>query len=78
MLEKTNGDANVDLNGHVIAQLCDLVGIKVASETEGYQIHYGGKSITVAIWPKKAVSIERFVSEERIRFNNLPHHNGCI
>ena len=61
-IEKRNSDEFVTLNGDLVAALCDFVGIKAGEETEGYQVHYGGKGITVAIWAKIAISIKTAIS----------------
>ena len=63
-IEKNNKDVFIQLSGDEVARVCALVGINVGSETEGYQASYSGKAITLSVWAKPAVSLERFVSEE--------------
>ena len=64
LIEKNNKDVFIQLSGDEVARVCALVGIYVGSETEGYQASYSGKAITLSVWAKPAVSLERFVSEE--------------
>ena len=64
IIEKNNKDQIIHLNGDEVARVCTLVGIHVGGETEGYQVNYSGKVITLSVWAKPAVSLERFVSEE--------------
>ena len=68
-IEKKIQNAFVNLNGDLVADICQVVGIKPGVETEGYQVHYG-KGVTVAVWAKQAINLERYVTEERRDFNN--------
>ena len=63
-IEKNNPREIVNLNGEQVAKMCEVIGIRCGGETEGYQVHYGGKSITLSVWAKQAVGLERFVSEQ--------------
>ena len=61
---------NVSINGEDVSKICEIVGIKVGQETQGYQTHYGRKIITVAVWAKPGLSLERFVMEQAKDFNS--------
>ena len=70
MIEKTDKNKIVQLNGDQVAEVCEIVGVRVGVETEGYQTQYRGKVIMLAIWVKEAVSLERFVSEQSKFFSS--------
>ena len=53
-----------------VSKICDVIGIRVGSDTEGYQVNYNRKSITVSIWAKKGVSLERFITEHSTEFSS--------
>ena len=63
-------DCYVNLNGDLVAGICGAVGIRPGVETEGYQVQYRGKNMTISVWAKEAVSVERFVTEESKDYNN--------
>ena len=48
----------------------DSSWLGIYQETEGYQAHYGRKNITLAVWAKQGVSLERFISENSKDFSN--------
>ena len=70
VLEKKIVQKNVSLTGEDVSKICEIVGLKVDCDTEGYQAHYGRKSITLAVWAKAGVSLERLVSEQPREFNS--------
>ena len=59
-----NSDGHVHLNGQQVANVCELVGLRVGVETEGYQAQYSGKGVTLSVWAKHGVSLERFTCME--------------
>ena len=63
VLEK-NVNNYVSLNGDLVAKICEVVGIKPGDQTEGYQVHYRGSLITVSVWAKQAIGLEKLVTEE--------------
>ena len=69
LLEKKTIQKNVNINGEEVAKVCQIIGLKVGSDTEGYQAHYNRKVITLAVWAKAGVSLEKFVREDPIEFN---------
>ena len=52
-----------------MAKISHMVGIKVRSETEGYQAHYSRKVITLAVWAKAGVSLEKLIRDDHSEFN---------
>ena len=64
IVEKKIKNQFVNLNGDAVARICHVIGIKPECDTEGYQVHYRGGYISVALWVKEAVGLEKFVSEE--------------
>ena len=70
IIEKKNINEHIYLKGEQVKAVCDIVGLRVSSETEGYQAHYSGKVITLSVWAKPAVSLERFVSDEKREFTS--------
>ena len=69
-IEKRNQEDVVFLNGDQVASVCAAVGISVSCETQGYQAHYRPKVITLSVWAKPGVSLERFVSEQPREFTS--------
>ena len=69
-MEKTDESQYLSLNGDQVASVCQLVGVQVGRETEGYQLHYSGKVITMSVWMKQAVSLEKFIREQRREFTS--------
>ena len=57
VVEKKSSDNYASLNGDQVSEICGLVGIEVGGETEGFQTHYGGQSVTLAVWMKQAISL---------------------
>ena len=60
----------ITLSGDAVAQVCEGLGIDIGRDTVGYQAQYRGKVITLAVWMKEAVSLERFVQEGEREFNS--------
>ena len=38
---------HVNLNGEQVASVCEIIGVQVGQDTEGYQTHYRGQYITL-------------------------------
>ena len=64
-VEKNIASQMVNLNGEMVANLCNVIGVNPACDTEGYQVNFRGKFIRVSIWAKQGLSLERFISEQR-------------
>ena len=50
--------------------MCNIVGIKAGEDTEGYKANYNQKLITVAVWAKQGISLEKFVTENPKDYNS--------
>ena len=49
VIEKKMQSHFLTLNGELVAGICEAVGLKPGVETEGYQVQYRGKSITICV-----------------------------
>ena len=58
VIEKKNENQYVHMNGDEVARLCELISVKVVTDTQGYQTHYTGKVIVLAVWIKQGMSLE--------------------
>ena len=58
------------MNAEQVANVCDRIGLSVSSDTQGYQAQYGSKGITLSVWCKPGVSLERLVTEEQRLFTD--------
>ena len=70
ILEKKVQQKTVNINCEQVVKICDLVGIRVGTETEGYQAHYNRKSINLSVWAKDGVGLERFVTDKPKEFSS--------
>ena len=68
ILEKKIIQKHSTLTGEEVSRLCDIVGLKVGDQTEGYQVNYSRKIITLSVWAKQGVSLERCVTEQPKEF----------
>ena len=59
ILEKKNVNEHIYLKGDQVAEICDSIGLRVSSETEVYQVTYIRKVISLSVWAKPIVSLER-------------------
>ena len=78
ILEKKIIQKNISINGDDVSRICAIIGMNIDSETEGYQPHYGRKSITLSVCAKNGVSQERFVSEQDQRSQKLTPGNQKV
>ena len=63
-IEKKSQEDVLYLNGDQVSNVCALIGLSVTCDTQGYQAQYGRKGITLSVWCKPGVSLERLVTEE--------------
>ena len=63
IMEKSLRNQNVNLTCEKVTSICEMMNIKIESETEGYQVLYRGKYLTLVVWFKSSISIERFTTE---------------
>ena len=68
-IEKNDQHQIVNLSGEEVERVCQLIGMRCGAETEGYQVQYRGKYITVSVWAKPRIGLERFNSEGPIVFS---------
>ena len=64
IVEKKMKNSFVNINGDTVASACELIGLSPERDTEGYQVHFRGRYITLSVWAKPHVSLEKFISEE--------------
>ena len=57
-----NKDEILYLKGDQVAQVCEVISVRVGSDTLGYQTQYSAKVITLSVWIHQSVSLERFVT----------------
>ena len=69
IMEKKNKEF-LYLNGDEVAQVCEIVGVRVGSDTQGYQAQYSVKGITLSVWVNPNVSLEKYVTRESKEFNS--------
>ena len=69
-IEKKNHEDIIYLTGEQVASVCGVVGLSVTSDTQGYQTQYGSSVITLSVWAKAGVSLERLVTEEPREFSD--------
>ena len=62
ILEKKVLQKAVNVSCDDVSKICDIVGIKVGSEAQVYQAHYNGTTITLSIWAKDGIGLDKFVS----------------
>ena len=70
ILEKKMSQKTVNLSCEDVSRLCNIVGIRVGDDTEGYQAYYNRKGITLSIWAKQGVSLEKFVNDNPREFSS--------
>ena len=68
-LEKKMSQKTVSLSCEDVSRLCNIVGMRVGIDTEGYQAHYNRKGITISIWAKPGVSLEKFANDNPMEFS---------
>ena len=63
-VEKKDVKDEMFLTQDVVAKLLKNLGIDIDTQTEGYQVTYGGKSGKIAVLCKTGIDLERFCREE--------------
>ena len=63
-LEKKMTQKAISLTCQDVAKICEIVGIQVGIQTEGYQANYSHKSIILSVWAKDGVGLERYVNDQ--------------
>ena len=63
-LEKSDTDANLsDVHEEDIARVLRSLGIDIAGQMQGYQVHYKGKVSVISVWMNAGVSLEKFCKD---------------
>ena len=70
ILEKKIIEKHSTLTGEEVSRLCDIIRLKVGDQTKGYQVTYSRKIITLSVWAKQGVSLERCVTEQPKEFTS--------
>ena len=70
VLEKKIHQKTISVKCDDVSKICEIVGIRVGTETEGYQAHYNRQTITLSIWIKPGIGLERFVSENNTQYSS--------
>ena len=70
VLEQKVAQKNVTINGDEVSRVCSMIGIMVGDKTDGCQPHYSKKYITLAVWTKQEISLERLVITTPKDINN--------
>ena len=66
-LEKTNQDANINVDSESIARVFRTLGIDIVSQVEGHQVQYRGRVNVICVWMKLGVALDRFCKDVNIR-----------
>ena len=67
-LEKTETNANIDeVDPDAIARVLKTLGIDIASQTQGYQVHFKGKISIISVWMAAGINLDRFCKEVNIK-----------
>ena len=70
-LEKTDNNADLDDVGQeAIARVLKTLGIDIAAQTQGYQVHYKGKVSIVSVWMCAGINLDRFCKDISIKVSN--------
>ena len=66
-LEKTDREADFDVDGEDVARVAKTLGIDIISQTQGYQLQYRGKFSVISIWMVPGIDLDRFCKDVNIR-----------
>ena len=67
-LEKTDKEADInEVNEEDIARVLKTLGIDIVSQTQGYQVHYRGRSSTISVWMAAGINLEKFCRDINIK-----------
>ena len=69
-LEKTESDANIDIDGDDVAKVARVLGIDVASHTQGYQIQYRVNYSVISVWMVPGLDLDKFCKDVNIKVND--------
>ena len=64
IIEKRKSEEILYLSGDQVAEVCQIIGVRVGSDTRGYQAQYSAKLITLSVWMNPSVTLEKYVTSE--------------
>ena len=59
-LERRGNQEGVSFDCRTAKSVCDILKLNVINETEGYQFHFSGKSIVLALWVRGDMNLDLF------------------
>ena len=66
-LEKTEKDADIDVDQKNIARVLNIIGIDIPKQLEGYQVHFKGRYNIVSVWLHTGINLEQFCRDDNIK-----------
>ena len=67
-LEKTDSEANLaDVKDEDIARVLRSLGIDIAGQTQGYQVHYKGRISIISVWMCAGINLEKFCKDVNVK-----------
>ena len=66
VLEKTDSDAEVEIDQNCITRIMRSLGMDLESQVEGCQVQFNGRSHVVSIWAAKGINLEKYCKIEGI------------
>ena len=66
-LEKTEKDAEVDIEPEIIARVFKTIGIEISNQVEGYQVHFKGQTSVISVWLAAGIDLEKFCRDDNIK-----------
>ena len=76
-LEKTDSDADIDITEADVARVARTLGIDVATQTQGYQIHYRGRFSVISVWMIQGLNLDKFCKDMSIRVTDNVTRLNC-
>ena len=66
-LEKTDNEATFDVDQDDTARICKTLGIDIAAQVEGYNIHFKGKVSVICVWMAAGINLEKYCKDVSIK-----------
>ena len=66
-LEKTDNEATFDVDQDDTARICKTLGIDIAGQVEGYNIHFKGKVSVICVWMAAGINLEKYCKDVSIK-----------
>ena len=58
------------MDDNAVARICQTIGISIATQVEGYNIHHRGKTSLLCVWLKAGLNLEPFCKDVSVRVGN--------